>query len=112
MTNPSKRKGTAFESACRDYLADVLGRRIERLPAGATLDRGDLTGVDGVAVECKAVKQINLAAIVDEAVAEAANVGPGTLPLAIIKRRQRGVEHAYAVMPLESWCDLYLRGER
>ena len=109
MANPQKRKGTRFESEIRDWLAQVTGRRVERIPAGATLDRGDLTGLDGVAIECKAVQKIELASITDEAVTEAANVSDLTLGVAIIKRRGRGPADAYAVMKLEHWAELYRR---
>jgi len=109
MANPQKRKGTRFESEIRDWLAQVTGRRVERIPAGATLDRGDLTGLDGVAIECKAVQKIELASITDEAVTEAANVSDDTLGVAIIKRRGRGPSEAYAVMKLEQWTELYRR---
>lgn len=110
MTNPSKRKGTAWESAVRDWLNARFTRlRIERIPAGATHDRGDLTGLPGIALEAKSVARIDLATIVDEACREAANVGPDTLPLAVIKRRGRGPHDAYAVMPLDAWTALYER---
>lgn len=108
MTSPQKRKGTAWESAVRDWLnARFPGLRIERIPAGATHDRGDLTGLPGVCIECKSVQRIDLAGIVDEAVQEAANCGPGTLPLAVIKRRGKGPADAYAVLPLGAFADLY-----
>ena len=107
MSNPSKPKGSAWESVVRDYLTDATGRRVERIPAGASLDRGDLSGLDGVAVECKDVAKIELASIVDEAVVEATNVGDDTLPVAIIKRPRRTAPDAYAVMPLWAWVILY-----
>ena len=40
MANPQKRKGSAFERLVADYLAERVA--CERIPAGATLDRGDL----------------------------------------------------------------------
>lgn len=110
MSNPQKRKGTSWESAVRDWLnARFPSLRVERIPAGATHDRGDLTGLPGIAVECKSVARIDLAAIVTEAEHEAANCGVGYLPLAVIKRRGRGAADAYAVMPLAAWCALYER---
>ena len=110
MTNPQKRKGTSWESAVRDWLNLRLpSLRVERIPAGATHDRGDLTGLPGIAIECKSVARIDLAAIVTEACAEASNVGPDCLPLAVIKRRGRGPADAYAVMPLDAWTALYER---
>lgn len=109
MANPAKRKGSRFEADVRDWLAATLGRRIERIPAGATVDRGDLSGLDGIAVECKAVQRIELSTILDETLLEAANVSDDTLGLAVIKRRNRSTDQAYAVMTLEQWCELYRR---
>ena len=110
MSNRNKAKGSRFEADVRDLLAQMTGQWIERMPAGATLDRGDLVGLDQVAVECKNTSRLELATFVDEAVAEAANVGPDVLPLAVIKRRQRPTVDAYAVMPLDAWVRLYMRG--
>ena len=41
MTNPQKRKGSDAERAVVEYLA-TLGVSAQRIPAGATDDRGDL----------------------------------------------------------------------
>jgi hypothetical protein len=110
VSNPQKRKGTSWESAVRDWLNLRLpSLRVERIPAGATHDRGDLTGLPGIAVECKSVARIDLATIVNEARREAGNVGPDVLPLAVIKRRGHGPANAYAVMPLDAWTALYER---
>lgn len=40
MANANKRKGDAFELSVQRYLAERLD--CERIPAGATVDRGDL----------------------------------------------------------------------
>jgi hypothetical protein len=106
MTNRHKQKGTRWESAVRDFLSANSTNRVERMPAGAALDRGDLSGVPGVCIECKDVQKIELAAIVDEAVAEAINCRDDSLPVAVIKRRRKGVEDGYAVMPLWAWTQL------
>jgi hypothetical protein len=110
VPNPTKAKGTRWESAVRDYLAGVLGVRIERVPAGAQIDRGDLVGIDRVVVECKDVGRIDLSVIVDEAVREAQNVGEDEIPVAVVKRRRRGVEDGYAVLPLWAFAELVRRG--
>jgi len=107
MPNPSKRKGSRWEAEVRDYLAGQTGRRVERIPAGAAYDRGDLSGLDGVAIECKSVARIELSTIVDEATVEATNVGADTLPVAVIKRRGKGAPDGYAVMPLWAWTVMW-----
>ena len=109
MPNRAKQKGTRWESAVRDYLADRLGVRVERLPAGSRHDRGDLAGVEGMCVECKDVGRLDLAGWCDEATVEAANVGDGTLPVVVAKRRGKGVEHGYVIMPLWAWTEFLNR---
>ncbi len=112
VTHPNKAKGSRWEAAVRDYLSEVLGVRVERVPAGAQIDRGDLVGVDRVVVECKDVARIDLSVIVDEAVREAANVGPDEIPVAVVKRRRRGVADGYAVLPLWAFAELVRRSGR
>lgn len=109
MPNPNKAKGSRWESEVRDYLATALDVRVERIPAGAALDRGDLTGINGLCIECKNVAKIELAGWVDEATAEARNVAPDTLPVVIAKRRNKSVTDGYAVMPLWAWAELMRR---
>ena len=112
MTHPSKAKGSRWESAVRDFLADRLGVRVERVPAGASLDRGDLTGVDGWAVECKDVARLDLAGWMDEATAEAGNVGVGVWPVVVLKRRRKPVADGYVVMPLWVWAEVLAKKSR
>ncbi len=107
MTHPNKAKGSRWEAAVRDYLADKLGLRLERIPAGAANDRGDISGLPNLCVECKDVAKLDFAGWVDEARAEAENVGPGVLPVVVVKRRRKGVNEAYAVMPLDAWASLF-----
>lgn len=51
MSHPSKVKGSAFERLICDYLT-ALGIPAERIPAGASDDRGDIW-VPGVTIQCK-----------------------------------------------------------
>jgi hypothetical protein len=57
MANPQKAKGSAFERLVRDYLADAMP--CERIPAGATIDRGDLW-TPTCAVQCKNHRALRL----------------------------------------------------
>ena len=57
MSNPQKRKGDAFERSAADYLAEVIPA--ERIPAGATIDRGDIW-TPGAALECKNRTRLDL----------------------------------------------------
>lgn len=61
MSNPSKDKGTRFETAVADYLRWALGdARIQRLTLHGNKDIGDIGNVffhgQPVVVECKATK--------------------------------------------------------
>lgn len=60
MSNPSKDKGTRFETAVCRYLRDRLGQpHIERRALHGARDMGDLAGIEAhgfrVVAECKAV---------------------------------------------------------
>jgi hypothetical protein len=105
MTNPQKRKGSAFELAVARYLSEQ-GVPCERTRAGWSDDRGDLDGPGLVswAVECKDHGRIDLAGFVDQAVLEATHKAIATRrevkPVAVIKRRNRSISDAYCVVPL------------
>ena len=112
MSHPSKAKGSTFESHCRDFFMAFFGWRIERMPAGSSIDRGDLVGLPDVAVECKNAARLELAAWVDETVREARNANC-RWPLLVVKRRGKGsAGDAYAVMKLSDWADLYREAVR
>ena len=51
MANPSKAKGSRFERLIADYLSETFP--CERIPAGATVDRGDLWTPTGVTLQLK-----------------------------------------------------------
>lgn len=71
--SPSKRKGTGWESAVVEFLRTNGVPRAERRALGGSKDRGDIAGIPGVVIECKAEKQITLAAYLDETEAERHN---------------------------------------
>lgn len=73
MSNPSKAKGYAFEARIRDWLRTHGAPHIERLPAGATSDRGDLTGTPGVVWELKNHARVELPGWINELKVELAN---------------------------------------
>ena len=103
--NPAKAKGSAFElDVARYFAGNGFPLTERRYGAGATLDKGDINGLQqyGVVVECKNLAKITLASIVDEALVEARNAN---LPygVSIIKRRGKNVRDAYVVMNLEQW---------
>jgi len=86
MVNPSKRRGTGWESDIVVYLKLHGWRYAERRALNGSQDRGDVAGIPGVVIEAKNVKAITLSAFIDEATHEAKNDGAG-IGVAWIKRR-------------------------
>ena len=71
MTHPSKVKGDRFERLVADYLAEKV--TVERIPAGATVDRGDLWTPGKQTIQCKDVNHMSLGSWVDEATQQMVN---------------------------------------
>lgn len=86
MTNPSKKAGTAWESAIVSYLQDHGWPYAERRTLAGSKDRGDVAGVPGVVIEAKATKTVALGTYVDEANTEVLNDG-AELGVVWLKRR-------------------------
>lgn len=109
MSNPSKRKGTAWETAIRDYLLDE-GFRVYRQPAHGTVDKGDLHIGDSIVVEAKNCQRHELAKWLDEANTEAANAG---LDVGVVWAHRKGrskPEDAFILMDGRTFT--YLLRER
>lgn len=104
-----KRKGSTFERDVCAVLRDAGFGEAARITAGANDDRGDIGGVPGLVIECKnrasVAEAVRLA--VDEATEAQAVVG-APWSVGVVKRRGRGAEGAYAVMPLAQFAELYL----
>jgi len=101
----SRRKGTAWESAVVEYLRENGFPQAERRALSGARDRGDIAGVPGVQIECKAEKSITLATYMDEVKVQTANAG-AQLGVAVVKRRNRSPGDSYVVMPLHAFADL------
>lgn len=70
MANPSKKRGTAFESSVVRYMREALGDdRIERRALHGTQDMGDIYGIRAhgwdVIAECKAHKDVTPALVAE-----------------------------------------------
>ena len=83
MPNPQKAKGSAFERLVRDYLAEAFP--CERIPAGATLDRGDLW-TPHAAIQCKNHRTLSLGSWLAQAVQQQQNAGK-RLHALVVKRK-------------------------
>lgn len=109
MTSPSKAKGSAWERECVKVLRGYrFGEAADRMPAGATDDRGDIAGIAGLVVECK--NHANLATALRDGVdgldakREAAQAEHA---VAFVKRKGKPADDGYAVMPIAQWCAMY-----
>lgn len=91
MNNPSKIKGTRFESAVVDLFQARGYRNVERRALAGNTDRGDIAGVTfhgtPVVIEAKAVTKIDLAGWTAEATTEARNAGT---PLGVVWAKRVG----------------------
>lgn len=108
MANPNKDRGTAWETAVVRYLNDHGFPYAERRATQGAKDCGDITGLPGVMIECKAERSIELAGYMDEVKTQTENAG-ADYGIAIVKRRNRPVKDAYVVMTLETWAELESR---
>ena len=104
MSNPSKSKGTAFETSIANYLRDNWDDRIGRRPLSGAKDCGDIANfrVAGhrIVLELKNEAKINLAGWVGEAQVEAENDN-ALIGIAIAKRNGKGQpEDQYCILTL------------
>jgi hypothetical protein len=101
-----KAKGSAFERDVVAYLKANGHPYAERhYGAGRPEDVGDIDGIPGWTVECKAHKALALAGWTDEAERERVN---GRQPFAavIAKRRNKPTADAYVIVSLEQFARL------
>src|SRR5690348_4128190 len=106
MANPSKARGTAFESAIVDYLRLNGWPHAERRALSGGKDRGDVAGIAGVCIEAKSVAKIELGRFLSEAVAEKANAN-ARVGVAWVKRRGKAsAGDAYVLMSGEQFVQL------
>lgn len=70
-----KDRGTRWESACVEHLRAHGSPNAERRALHGADDRGDIAGVPGAVIECKAEVRFDLAGWTAELVAEMANDG-------------------------------------
>jgi Holliday junction resolvase len=107
MTTPSKAKGDRFERAIADYLVSQGWKRAHRRGgAGATLDRGDINGIEGCCIEAKDEKRHDFSGYLRELAEETANAKADTGVVIVKKRGTTNVGEHYALMPVKVWVDL------
>jgi Holliday junction resolvase len=111
MSNPSKQKGTSFETLIKEYLCAKGFKAAHRTALSGGYDTGDINGIANlhtdrdVAVQCKNQKKFNLSGWLDATVEQAERLD-NAVPLLVVKRPGKGahsLDDTYAVMRL---CDL------
>jgi hypothetical protein len=107
MSNPSKQKGTAFETAVVAFLRDNGFPYAERRALAGNNDRGDVGGIPGLVLELKAARELRLSEWMDELQTEKGNAHASDGAV-VVKRRNHGVAKSYVVMELEDYVRLIL----
>ncbi|MER5501334.1 hypothetical protein ABT096_29595 [Streptomyces sp. NPDC002561] len=99
MSNSSKAKGTAWESAVVAYLREHHNPTAHRNVQMGRLDIGDIAGYYLHALEAKAEKEITLSTYIAQANKEAGHAGQ-PFGCAVVKRRMKGAADGYVVRDL------------
>lgn len=94
--NPSKVKGTAWESAIVAHLREHHNPAAHRNVQMGSRDIGDIDGYYLHALEAKAEKTITLSDYIAQANREAVHAGQ-PFGCAVVKRRMKGVQDGYVV---------------
>ena len=105
MTNPSKAKGSRWETAVAKYLRDNGWPEAFRLAPAGDADAGDIGGVSGWAFECRDRTKHDLSKNVRDANSRAVNKGC-RFGCAVMKKRAHGVEDGYVVMDLKMFVQV------
>jgi len=108
MANPQKAKGSAFERLVRDYLADAIP--CERIPAGATIDRGDLW-TTAAAIQCKNHRSLSLGAWLAQTRQQQISANKPLHALVVKAKGTTDPADQFVVMTLEQFRDLLTRYE-
>ncbi|MDA8311052.1 MAG: hypothetical protein M0Z46_10660 [Actinomycetota bacterium] len=101
----SRQIGTAWETRLVRYLVEHGFPYAERRALAGSADRGDVTGIPGVVIEAKCARRVELAAWVDEMVAEKRNAG-AQIGAVIFPRRNHATARAYVLMELSDFVEL------
>ena len=105
MGSAAKAKGSNAERDVVKWLKQWFPY-VDRRLAGATLDKGDISGIPGVTIEIKNHAKMDLAGWLEELATEMANDNAWT-GVVLHKRRGRGSPGEwYATMPGQVWVDL------
>lgn len=102
----SRDKGKRFEREIANFFKEygVNARRTAQF-CGKTGAAGDVEGVCGVHIECKAVEKLNLETAYQQSVRDAEAAGKFEIPVVIHKKSRK---QPMVTLSLEDWIDMYL----
>ena len=104
MANPSKERGTRWESAVAKFLQSK-GFPVWRMAQTGAQDEGDLGGLPSWAFECRDRQKMDLSKNVRDANSRA--IAKGALyGVTIMKKRNSAVGSAYVAMDLETFAQI------
>ena len=111
MSSAAKRKGSQAERDVVAWLKANGYQYADRRLAGATLDKGDISGVPGVTIEIKNHVKMDLAGWTAELEVEMKNDNAWT-GVVLHKRKGKGdVGQWYASMPAQVWLALLKKAD-
>lgn len=102
----NKDRGTRWESAVSDYLRGHGFIHAERRALSGARDKGDLTGIPGVVIECKSQARHSIAEWVDEAEQERQNAAADLAAVWVKRRGKTSPGHGYVVMDGDTFAYL------
>lgn len=102
----SREKGKHFERWVANYFKQhgVNARRTAQFN-GKTGQAGDVEGVPGIHIECKAVERLNMEAAYQQSARDAEAAGKNEVPIVIHKKSRKS---AMITLALEDWICMYL----
>jgi hypothetical protein len=99
-------KGTMFETAVAQFLRENGFPHAERRALSGTYDKGDLTGMPGLVIECKNHKELSFSEWLRETEVERQNADADFGVLVVKRRGIWDAGQSYAVLPLEAMARL------
>jgi Holliday junction resolvase len=108
MSSAAKAKGSKAERDVVKYLQTWFPYAERRL-AGATEDKGDIAGINGVCIEIKDHAKMSLAGWIEELKVEMVHAKSWT---GVVFHKRKGKSNPaewYVTMPAQVWIDLLLK---
>jgi len=109
MSSAAKAKGSKAESDVVKWLKVNGFPYADRRIAGAQLDKGDISGVNGVTIEVKNHARMDLSAWVKELEVEIKNDSAWTGTILHKRKGRSDVNEWYCTMPAKVWVELIRR---